>query len=112
MKTIQQIHQETPLSLTNTDNPIYEIDLTEINEESILVCVKNSQELVTLKTGDKLRLLGCKLTEPSEEDNNPNSLFRWKSYDIVMVPFKVLKYIEGELGDQFTDIYENELTVK
>jgi hypothetical protein len=111
MKNKEQIALETPLSVTGMDNPIFEIHIGEMAEQgetAVSVRKRNSDEFVLVSDGEKYRLLGCKLVDPTEEEPDPSSPFRLgDGNDVILIPASILIHISGGLGDQYGDIYES-----
>lgn len=102
MKSIEEIRKETPLSVTTTDNAIYEVleDVEPLiydvhvleNGQRMGYC---TQKRVQLKAGTRLRLLQC-------DDNEADNHYRYGDKNQkVIIPDSVMKYISGNLGPQF-----------
>lgn len=96
MKTIDQIREETPLSVTSTDNPIYEVleDLSTVIYERKGDTYVPSHSMAELKKGDRLRLLSC-------NDEKEVSTFRiGDGHDYIEIAHSQVKIIYGNLGTQ------------
>jgi hypothetical protein len=105
MKTKEQIALETPLSITVTDNPIFEINLDAIGENTVAV-LNQENEFVMINNKERYRLLGCNLVESTEENTNPTSPFRLGESEIIYIPASILVYVNGELGEEFSGNYD------
>lgn len=101
MKMQKEIIRETPLSVTTTDNAIFEmmidiIALVDSDGDSSTI-----ERLPEIKKGTRLRLLGCKLPETGYAP------FRWGAgSDIVFIPVTQVRYISGNLGERYDGEYE------
>ena len=97
MKTIEEIRQETPLSVTSTDNPIYEVleDVRTVIYKKLLDGGYTADgDTVSLQKGDRLRLLSC-------DDEKEVSTFRiGEGHDYIEIAHSQVQYISGNLGTQ------------
>lgn len=112
-KTVDEIHKETPLSLTDTDNPIFEIDLSSRPEDNAIMVPLlhvDGETDFEVKNGDRFRLIerGCRLVKAGPKidangdmyyENNPSTQFRYGTNGVILIPSSILKHVYGELSE-------------
>lgn len=98
MKSKDEIRKETPLSVTSTDNAIYEttedieVDIYDVEVWNGQMFGYNTLKKAFLVKGDKLRLLQC---DDDEKDNH----YRWgEANQKVIIPDDKMKYVSGTRG--------------
>lgn len=98
MKTIEQIREETPFSVTSTDNPIF-IMVKPITV-NVFKRIQIGDEFHTIATDKpalvlesiKLRLLQC------YDDARPN-WYRWgDGNEQILIPDEYTRYYSGNIG--------------
>ena len=100
MKSKDEIRKETPLSVTSTDNAIYEYSFFENNVYKIYDMFEDvhgirenffTQQYADLKDGDRLRLIQC-------FDDETDNYYRWgEGNQFIIVPDSEVNYISGNV---------------
>ncbi len=106
MKSKEQIRKETPLSVTSTDNPIYDFSFFDQSVFKIYDMFEdehgNRYNFYTLKdaelrAGDKLRLIQC------FDDEQPNH-YRWGDHNqFLIISDSNMIYISGDVDFRKTE---------
>lgn len=102
MKTKEDIRKVTPLSVTSTDNAVFEV----LKTTDVVVYDPNNRKefkIQTIEAGTLLRLLGCK-------QGANTSPYRWGDahavvrLDNLLTKFTPLGGMIGEYADDFDDV--------